>query len=77
MVRPARPHAGYRLTVEDDGVGFDPGSEIQPGHMGLAAMRDRAELSGGRLAIVPGLGGGTVIEAWVPENDQADGSVVS
>ena len=50
------------LTVEDDGVGFDPeilAAEQESGeHLGLMAMRERAELLGGELAIdsVPGMG---------------------
>ena len=50
------------LTVEDDGVGFDPellAAEQESGeHLGLMAMRERAELLGGELTIdsVPGMG---------------------
>ncbi|MDY6794840.1 MAG: GAF domain-containing sensor histidine kinase [Actinomycetota bacterium] len=50
------------LTVEDDGVGFDPEMvevEQESGkHLGLMAMRERAELLGGDLNIdsVPGMG---------------------
>jgi two-component system, NarL family, sensor kinase len=42
------------LRVTDDGEGFgngDPLAAAQPGHLGLASMRERAELLGGRLAI--------------------------
>ncbi|MBC7229967.1 MAG: GAF domain-containing sensor histidine kinase [Actinobacteria bacterium] len=50
------------LTVEDDGVGFDPEmleEEQESGeHLGLMAMRERAELLGGQLIInsLPGMG---------------------
>ena len=50
------------LIVEDDGVGFDPemlAAEQESGeHLGLMAMRERAELLGGELAInsLPGMG---------------------
>lgn len=50
------------LTVEDDGIGFDPEmveAEQEKGeHLGLMAMRERAELLGGQLAInsIPGMG---------------------
>jgi signal transduction histidine kinase len=42
------------LTVEDDGRGFgdvDPLGASEPGHIGLASMRERAEMLGGELAI--------------------------
>jgi signal transduction histidine kinase len=42
------------LRVNDDGRGFDgtdPLGPEEPGHIGLATMRERAELAGGRLLI--------------------------
>jgi signal transduction histidine kinase len=42
------------LRITDDGQGFgngDPLAAAEPGHLGLASMRERAELLGGRLAI--------------------------
>jgi signal transduction histidine kinase len=42
------------LEVEDDGRGFgdvDPLGSAEPGHIGLASMRERAEMLGGELAI--------------------------
>jgi signal transduction histidine kinase len=42
------------LRVTDDGQGFgsdDPLATSEPGHLGLASIRERAELLGGRLAI--------------------------
>lgn len=42
------------LQVEDDGRGFgdvDPLGAVEPGHIGLASMRERAEMLGGELAI--------------------------
>jgi signal transduction histidine kinase len=46
-----------RLTVEDDGVGFDP-LEERVGHYGLAIMRERASAVGGDLYVdsLPGRG---------------------
>jgi two-component system sensor histidine kinase DegS len=50
------------LTVEDDGVGFDPhmlAAEQESGkQLGLMAIRERAELLGGDMKIdsVPGMG---------------------
>ena len=57
------------LRVSDDGSGFDEGEQPlgpnEPGHIGLATMRERAELIGGRLEIRTGPKGSTVI-ARVP-----------
>ncbi|MGH2839012.1 MAG: sensor histidine kinase [Thermoleophilaceae bacterium] len=42
------------LEIEDDGRGFrdvDPLGPAEPGHIGLASMRERAEMLGGELAI--------------------------
>lgn len=54
-----------RVTVEDDGVGFDPEAEPPPGrrHYGLQTMRERAESAGGALQILsrPGLGTRVVV----------------
>jgi signal transduction histidine kinase len=52
---------GVRLLVRDDGVGFDPAevARLPDGrHYGLAGMRERVELIGGRweLSSVPGQG---------------------
>lgn len=48
---------GIRLTVKDDGVGFDPSLQRE-GHFGLQIMRERAALINGVLFIdsAPGLG---------------------
>ncbi|MGC0317908.1 GAF domain-containing sensor histidine kinase [Kitasatospora acidiphila] len=58
---------GARLTVSDDGQGFDPESVRRAGrHLGLVSMRDRAQTVGGRLVLTSGPGRGTVIELEVP-----------
>jgi signal transduction histidine kinase len=61
--------AEVELRVSDDGNGFDAGEQPlgpnEPGHIGLATMRERAELIGGRLEIRTGPKGSTVI-ARVP-----------
>ena len=55
-----------RLTVEDDGRGFDAG--IAPGsrHLGLAGMKERLALVGGELSIETARGKGTTVYADVP-----------
>jgi signal transduction histidine kinase len=42
------------LRIVDDGTGFgdiNPLGPREPGHLGLASMRERAEIVGGHLAI--------------------------
>jgi signal transduction histidine kinase len=63
------------LRVSDDGTGFEgetPLGPNEPGHLGLASMRERAELLGGRLEIRTGPTGSTVI-ARVPLANALDG----
>jgi len=53
------------LRIEDDGVG--PGaSASEPGHWGLAIMRERALRLGGELDVSPRHGGGTVVRCAIP-----------
>lgn len=58
------------LEVRDDGVG--PGDAV-PGDdgFGLAGMRDRVALVGGRVDFGPGSTGGTVLRVTVPRADAA------
>ena len=53
-----------RLSIIDDGAGFDPGA-IPAGHFGLRIMRERAESVGARLSIDSQPGEGTrIILVW-------------
>ena len=53
-----------RLSIIDDGVGFDPAS-IPPDHLGLKIMRERAETVGAKLSIYSEPGEGAVVTvAW-------------
>ena len=62
-------HQQFRLRVRDDGNGIDPavlshrGTE---GHFGLAGMRERATLIGGRLEVWSEIDAGTEVELSVP-----------
>jgi Tfp pilus assembly protein PilF len=55
-----------RLTVADDGAGFDPAAALQAGGLGLASIEERAGLLGGRCRIASAPGAGTEIEVTVP-----------
>jgi ligand-binding sensor domain-containing protein/signal transduction histidine kinase len=55
-----------RLSVRDDGRGFDPGEQIADGHFGLIGMRERAEQVGGVLSVQSAKDRGTEIAVDVP-----------
>jgi signal transduction histidine kinase len=59
-----------RITVEDDGIGFDPQSVDQKTHFGLALMRERIEISGGVIYVDSRIGEGTRIIARLPSIKQ-------
>ena len=50
-----------RLTVDDDGGGFDP-AYGRPGGFGLTSMRERADAIGAALTITSAPGHGTAVE---------------
>ncbi|HEX3630199.1 MAG TPA: PAS domain-containing protein [Candidatus Dormibacteraeota bacterium] len=64
---------GVLIDVKDDGVGFN-GEAPRPssrGHLGIVAMRERAELAGGWLRITGSEGAGCHVECWIPNHAQA------
>jgi signal transduction histidine kinase len=55
---------GVVLSVDDDGVGFDPAA-VSGEHMGLSIMRERAKEMGGELEIESTPGSGThILVSW-------------
>jgi signal transduction histidine kinase len=60
--------AGYLVQVTDDGMGFDAGKRARSpeGHLGVTAMRERAELAAGWFTLASSPGAGTVVEFWLP-----------
>lgn len=59
---------GLRVTITDDGVGFAPprNDETPDGHWGVRGMRERAELTGGTLALQSAPDQGTTITIHIP-----------
>jgi PAS domain S-box-containing protein len=55
-----------RLTIEDDGVGFDVNRAGRSGGMGLAGMQERASAIGGELHLESAPGRGTTLFVRVP-----------
>ena len=56
---------GVRLTVADDGEGFDTRT-AHPGHFGLSTMAERASSVGARLAVASTPSRGTVVTVAYP-----------
>jgi signal transduction histidine kinase len=59
-----------RITVEDDGIGFDPESVDQKTHFGLALMRERIEIVGGVIYVDSRIGEGTRLIARLPSTKE-------
>ena len=58
---------GVVVEVSDDGTGFVVDECLYvPGHLGLLAMKERAQLAGGWCRIVSEPGAGAKVEFWVP-----------
>ncbi|HEV2767041.1 MAG TPA: sensor histidine kinase [Acidimicrobiales bacterium] len=64
VVRVATSDGDVRLTVTDDGRGFDP-AQVRAG-FGLRSMRQRVEALGGELHVTSTPGSGTTIEVALP-----------
>lgn len=60
----------FEVTVEDDGVGFDPAMMSKDGkaHIGIPNVRERLEkMARGELTIISALGAGTTVTLRIPE----------
>ena len=49
------------LTIQDDGIGFDPEAASQSGGHGLRNMQERVTQIGGRLSLETAPGRGTTV----------------
>lgn len=68
-IRTQADPSGWRITVTDDGVGFDTGTlgEIGPSHVGMANVRERLNvMCGGTLHVYSTPGAGTRVELFIP-----------
>jgi signal transduction histidine kinase len=63
--RPSGP-SGLELNVVDDGRGLDPEAVAATEGLGLAGIREQAEILGGSFAIGPRPQGGTQLRVWWP-----------
>jgi len=67
-IRILREGDRVRLSVTDDGAGFEP-DQVPRGHLGLIGMRQRVDLVGGELRVESQPGHGTIIEASIPPDE--------
>jgi signal transduction histidine kinase len=61
-----REGRGLKLTVRDNGCGFDAARQNENASLGRISMRERARQVGGSVRVVSTPGGGTTVTAWVP-----------
>lgn len=64
--------ARLRLTVKDDGQGFDPEALDEFQALGVAGMKERAGLVGGELVIQSGPGRGTEVRFSTPLKEDGE-----
>jgi signal transduction histidine kinase len=64
----AQLDGGIVVKVKDNGRGFRvaEATRPKPGHLGLAAMQERAQMAGGWLRVESAQGRGTEIQYWIP-----------
>ena len=55
-----------RLSVKDDGMGFDPSAVDRDRHFGLQLIAERVEAARGTVVIDSRLGEGTIVSATLP-----------
>jgi len=68
----ALPHSGIRLSIKDDGVGFDPVSVKGKGGLGMVSIGERARIMGGSVAVESKPGHGTGIAVLIPLLSESD-----
>ena len=69
-IRSKKVEDGFRVSVLDDGVGFDPTKLPDDGrsHIGIQNVRDRLrDMCNGTLEILSEKGKGTECRIWVPK----------
>jgi signal transduction histidine kinase len=71
-VKLARDADSLRLAVGDHGPGFDPEAAKRSGRLGLAGMRERAELLGGSFEVDSAPRMGTTVRVWWPLSGRAE-----
>jgi len=60
-----------RLSIRDNGIGFDPAAVRGAGGLGLVSMEERARMAGAKLSIRARPGNGTQVDLIVPLQGKA------
>jgi two-component system nitrate/nitrite sensor histidine kinase NarX len=67
-----RAGAGWELSIQDDGCGFQSDLWAEDGqHFGLKIIRERAATFGGTVRLQSAPGQGTTVIVWLPDQDQS------
>jgi two-component system NarL family sensor kinase len=61
------------MTIQDDGIGFDPASQNATLGFGLYYMRERAATLGGSVCVTSSYGKGTTVHARIPSREDPQG----
>ena len=70
IVSTAREAGGHRITIEDNGTGFDPTEERSDGetHIGIQNVKARIEQTcGGTMVLRSEIGKGTGVTLFIPD----------
>jgi PAS domain S-box-containing protein len=67
----------WRLTVTDDGVGFDVAGLSPLGRFGLRGIRERVEILAGHVEISSRVDSGTTVQVCIPVGTTADGAAAA
>ena len=66
-----REAGAHRITVRDNGVGFDPKHQQDESHIGLQNVKERVErMCGGTVIVESEIGVGTVVTLLIPDTSQ-------
>ena len=72
-VSTVREAGAHRITVRDNGVGFDPKHQQDESHIGLQNVKERVErMCGGTVIVESEMGAGTVVTLLIPDTSQND-----
>ena len=70
-VSTVREAGAHRITVRDNGVGFDPKHQQDESHIGLQNVKERVErMCGGTVIVESEMGAGTVVTLLIPDTSQ-------
>jgi signal transduction histidine kinase len=56
----------FELSIQDNGVGFNPQAVNKEHHFGLEIMRERLAKVKGRVKLTVAKNSGTLVKVWVP-----------